>query len=265
MPRDRWLLSLLDDHQTLATEQIAALAFRTIVRARKRLRLLHQRGVLDRFRHGVRPGSQSWRWTLGPIGAAIVAARRGDPLPRPGAVRARTDRLAASPRLAHLLGTNQVFCALAAYARHHPGVELARWWSERRATQATGGLVRPDGHGVWVQHGRRVPFWLEYDTGTEQLSRLVDKLTGYARLAASDLGYPVLFWLPTTAREDNLHAVLARTGIGTAGGVVVATAATDQADGASPAGRVWRIAGHTGRVRLVDLPTASGEGGPWSG
>ena len=43
--------------------------------------------ILDRFRHYQPPGSQSWRWTLGPVGAAIVAASRGEPMPRPVAVR----------------------------------------------------------------------------------------------------------------------------------------------------------------------------------
>jgi Replication-relaxation len=267
MPRDRWLLGLLDQHQTLTTEQIAAIAFPTLRKARRRLLLLHQRGVLDRFRHAVRPGSQSWRWTLGPLGAAIVAAGNGDPTPRPAAVRARTDRLATSPRLAHLLGTNQVFCALAAHARHHPKAELARWWPERRAAQACGNLVRPDGHGVWVEHGRRVPFWLEYDLGTEVLSKVADKLTGYARLATTDLAYPVLFWLPTTAREDHLHRLLARTNVGAR--VSVATAATDHAADLGPAARVWRLAGGT-RVRLADIPTTPGtpghrSGAPWDG
>ena len=259
MPRDRWLLGLLDEHQTLTTEQVTAIAFPTVRKARRRLLLLNQRGVLDRFRHGVRPGSQSWRWTLGPLGAAIVAAGRGDPMPRPAAVRARTDRLSTSPQLRHLLGVNQVFCALAAHARHHPGAELARWWPERRAAQACGNLVHPDGHGVWVEDDRRVPFWLEFDLGTEVLSRVADKVTGYARLAPTDLGYPVLFWLPTTAREDHLHHLLTRTAA--AERVTVATAATDHAGEASPAARVWRLAGLTGRVRLADIPT----GAPWDG
>ena len=269
MPRDRRALDLLADHQTLTTEQIAAVAFPNLLRAQRRLRTLHQRGVLDRFRHAIRPGSQSWRWCLGPIGAGIVAASRGDPIPRPAAVRARTNRLAVSPRLHHLLGINQVFCALAAHARHHPDCELSRWWPESRATAACGALVRPDGHGVWVEAGRVVSFWLEYDTGSEQLARLVEKITGgYALLTSTPLAYPVLFWLPSTAREDHLHALLTRTGAG--GAVTVATAATDHAAGASPAGPVWRVAGRNGgRVRLAEIPATVqatiGGGSSWAG
>ena len=48
-----------------------------------------------------------------------------------------------------------------------------------------------------------VPFFLEYDTGTERpLTRLVDKLDGYRDLAqVTGRLQPVLFWLPTAARE----------------------------------------------------------------
>ncbi len=101
--RDRYLLDLLHDHSTLTTEQVATLAFGSAGRARIRLSTLHERGILDRFRHYQRPGSQSWRWTLGPVGAAIVAAGRDQPSPRPSAVRDATARLAASPTLPHLL------------------------------------------------------------------------------------------------------------------------------------------------------------------
>lgn len=218
----------------------------------------------------MRPGSQSWRWTLGPLGAALVAARRDQPPPRPATVRARTDRLAASPRLQHLLGVNQVFCALAAHARHRPGTRLARWWPESRATTACGGLARPDGHGLWHADGRTVAFWLEYDTGTEPLHRLADKLTGYAQLTATDLAYPVLFWLPTTAREHHLHTLLARTP--TARRLTIATASTQHADTTSPAGPVWLLTGRADRVRLSALPITPGrddatesivDGGTW--
>src|SRR6185436_8458918 len=69
MPRDRWLLDLLHEHEVFTTEQVAALAFDHVHTARNRLMLLHQRGILARFRDAVRPGSQSWRWTLDLVGA----------------------------------------------------------------------------------------------------------------------------------------------------------------------------------------------------
>ena len=267
-PRDRLLLDLLFDHKTFTTELLAALAFGTLGRARNRLNTLHTRDVLDRFRHYQRPGSQSWRWTLGPLGAAIVAASRGEALPRPSAVRDVTARLATSPMLAHLLTVNGFFVALTAYARHRDGYEVARWWNEARAREAAGNLVRPDGHGVWVAAGRRVPFWAEVDLGTEPLRRVAAKLTGYAHLAGTRRGFPVLFWLPSAVREANLHAHLARTGL--PAGVTVATGAADHAAGhGGPAGRVWHVVGQPGaRVALAELPghtPDTGDGALWDG
>ncbi|MEV6299883.1 replication-relaxation family protein [Actinoplanes sp. NPDC051861] len=253
-PRDRLLLELLDQHKTFTTEQIHSLAFSSLARTRIRLGQLYTREILYRFRHYQRPGSQSWRWTLGPIGAAILAAGRGATLPRPAAVRDATARIAMSPTLAHLVTTNGFFVALSAYARTAPAARLSRWWNEARCREAVGTVVRPDGHGVWHDGGRAVPFWLEADLGTETLSRVIGKLTGYAALPPAR-AYPVLFWLPTGAREVNMHAYLTRAGV--PDGVTVATAAADNApDG--PAGPVWRVAGRGGRVTLADLTPAGG-------
>jgi hypothetical protein len=267
-PRDRHLLDLLSDHQTFTTNQLADLTFGTVGRARVRLTTLYGRAVLDRFRHYQRPGSQAWRWTLGPLGAAIVAASRGEPLPRPAAVRDTTARLATSPTLPHLLAVNGFFVALTAYARTRDqadsGARLGQWWNEAQCREACGNLVRPDGHGVWHTVRRAVPFWLEMDLGTEVLARVAGKLTGYAHLGPS-LAYSVLFWLPTITREANLHAHLARTGI--PGGLTVATASDDASGG--PAGPVWRVVGHPGRVSLADIPAPSSvstvDGQPWDG
>lgn len=266
-PRDRLLLDLLDQHRTFTTEHLTDLAFGSVGRARNRLNTLHARDILDRFRLYQRPGSQSWRWTLGPVGAAVVAAGRGEAMPRPAAVRDATARLAMSPRLNHLIATNGFFVALTGHARAQAGVRLGRWWSEARCRDATGNLVRPDGHGVWVAGGRAVPFWLEMDLGTETLQRVADKLTGYAALGPSR-AYPVLFWLPTSAREANLHTLLSRNrdpGPDT-GAVSVATAADDYAAAnGGPAGPVWRRPGDLARVALADLPGTVGDGAAWDG
>jgi hypothetical protein len=276
-PRDRHILDLLDQHQTLTTGHLTALVFTSTGRAQNRLADLYRRGVLDRFRHYQRPGSQSWRWTHGPLGAAIVAAGRGDPMPRPAAVRDATARLAMSPTLPHLLAVNGFFVALTAHARTRRaggaagGARLSVWWSEARCREACGNLVRPDGHGVWHSGGRVVPFWLEMDLGTETLARVGGKLAGYANLGPR-LSYPVLFWLPTAAREANLQRLLSRTGV--PDGLTVATASDDTAAGVGgPAGPVWRIIGHPGRVALADLLGTSSsslapstrDGDPWDG
>ena len=81
---------------------------------------------------------------------------------------------------------------------------------------------------------------------------------------------------PGSLVQHNLHAYLARTGI--PGGLTVATAtddntndsADDRAAGTSgPAGPVWRVAGHPGRVALADIPVPAPpspvDGEAWDG
>ena len=150
---------------------------------------------------------------------------------------------------------------LAAHSRHHPGAAPLRWWPERRATHATGGLARPDGAGLWAYARRHVPLWLELDRGTETLSRLTAKLTGYQRLVGTELAWPVLFWLPTRSRETNLHKHLTRISVG-----YVAATATGEAPDAHPAGPVWRLAGDpdTTRRPLHHIPlTTEDPEPPW--
>lgn len=113
--------------------------------------------------------------------------------------------------------------------------------------------VRPDGHGIWVEQHARVPFFLEYDTGTEPLSTLVDKLDRYASLAER-LGrtWPVLFCLHSAARERNLHRRLAELRLT----VPVATTARDDdvLGDRSPAGEVWWLHRYDGGpLRLAEL------------
>ena len=253
MPRDRWLLDLIAEHQVFTTEQVAALAFSHVHTARNRLTQLQQRGVLTRFRDGVRPGSEQWRWALGPVGAAYLAARDGQPPPRPAAVAHRTNRLAASPRLAHLLGVNGFFTDLAAYARHAPAAQLSTWWSERTCTTVTGDLARPDGHGVWADHGARRGFWLEWDTGSEPAHRVVAKLARYVALhRATGLNHAVAIWLSTPGREASLQRLLAAHPAVTSGTLTVATGA----GGHHPAAQIWLPAGTTTRTYLTHLPGA---------
>ena len=178
-------------------------------------------------------------------------------------------RLARSPRLGHLLGVNEFFVALAEHARRDRAYVLRWWLNEARATAACAGLAHPDGLGVWTHqepdptgsreggHGegravREVAFFVEHDEGSEPIARLVAKLAGYAeaRLGGGP-DHPVLFWLPTIARETHLHAHLARQ----PSAVPVATATRQHADtaGMGPAGRVWLPVGHATRHRLIDL------------
>ena len=252
MPRDRWIVELLAEHQVFTTEQIAALGFNHLHTARNRLVLLNRRGILARFRDGVRPGSQQWRWTLDLIGAAWLAARDGQPEPKPVVIRRRINRLAAWPGLAHRLGTNGLFVDLAAHARHTTSARLGVWWSERTCRTVTGELVRPDGHGVWTEDGATCSFWLEYDRSTEKAHQVTAKLDGYAALhRATGLNHMVLFWLASPGREASVRDQLAAHPAVTSAALTVATAGGGTTQ--HPAEPVWAPLGAKGRVRLAHL------------
>jgi hypothetical protein len=112
--------------------------------------------------------------------------------------------------------------------------------------------VRPDGHAIFAEAGRRVAFFVEFDSGFEQHAVLLSKVSGYAaHVAKGGPAWPVLFWLPTTARERRLHMMLAGVDVR----VPVATAARDSLDAdACPAEAVWLVVGGSDAPRrLIDL------------
>ncbi len=244
--RDRFVCRVLWEHRVLTTEQVMDLCFTSLTSTQHRLVALWRLGVLDRFRPLRPTGSEPWRYTLGPAGAAIVAAERGVEAPRPSALRDRVVALAAHQRTVHTLGVNGFFCALHAAARSRPDAAVGAWWSERRCAAEWGELVRPDAYGVWEEAGRRVEFFLEHDTGTETLSRVAAKLDGYRDLAEADGGArPLLFWLATPGREPALRQALQGSTL---------PVATAVAGAANPADAVWLPVGEdTPRRPLIAL------------
>jgi hypothetical protein len=289
--RDRWLLRMLHEHRVLTSGQITQLAFGTSRAATARLLTLYQLRAIDRFRPLVPAGSAPLHFVLDDAGAAVLAAEDGLTPKELGYRRDRALAIALSPQLAHATGANGVFTALAAAARHTPGTRLETWWAERRCAALWGDLARPDGYGRWRQHptggpATRTDFFLEYDTGTEALTRLIAKLAGYAALAArTGITTPVLFWLQSARREAALRTRLAgpapngaeATSAATIPGVTIATATPESATSpAGPAGPAWLPATRSGpRLPLNQLtgtiasphparePTASPGGLPW--
>lgn len=264
--RDRWLLRMLHEHRVLTTTQITQLAFGTTRAATARLLTLYQLRAVDRFRPLATSGSAPLHFVLDDAGACLLAAEDGI---TPGQLGHRRDRalaIALSVQLTHATGTNSVFCALAAHGRQAQNAALRCWWSERRCAALWGDLARPDGYGQWTEHAPAGPagtdFFLEYDTGSENLARVAAKLNGYRDLAArTGITTPVLFWLPTARREAGLRALLASTAHGRPGpqpggafpGVPVATTTPQAAAGGSgPAGAIWLPTGQPGpRLRLT--------------
>jgi hypothetical protein len=245
--RDRLLCRLLDDHRVLTTAQVADVGFTGERRARMRLSELYALDILDRFRPHAWGNPSPFHWVLGPLGAALIAAERGVDVADLSWRRGLVHDLAASQRLAHLVGLNGFFTILLRSARTRPGCWLDEWWSERRCAREWGEVVRPDGYGIWTEANTSLPFLLEYDNGTERLERLAGKLGGYARLAAA-AGHPnwVLFTFPTPRREHDARRVLAQCG------VPVATAS--RSAGTAPDAAIWApVRSDSPRIRLAQL------------
>ncbi|MEV0941802.1 replication-relaxation family protein [Micromonospora wenchangensis] len=250
--RDRTLLHLLDDHQVLTTDQIHRLFFRARRTCQIRLGELADLGLLDRFRFArAGGGSQPWHWTLGHQGYRFQAAAHRRPEPTLRATRQAVHRLSANPHLTHLLTVNEFFVRLTTHTHHHPGTHLDRWWSEALTTRQFR-TITADGHGLWRVGDTTVGFFLEADTGTEPLTRVIAKLDRYAQLTRrGGPRYPVLFWLGSQRREEHLHRALRDRH----DDVPVATA-THPGD---PAEAVWLTAGTTVRVPLAELPSSHGQ------
>ncbi|MFF5226953.1 replication-relaxation family protein [Dactylosporangium sp. NPDC000521] len=266
--RDIVLLGWLADHGLLTSAQIAAALYSSVNFAQRRLRKLLALRVVDRFRpQRADGGSYPYHYVLAQLGTEVIAAQRGEELPRKDQARRRRWHLTNRANLPHLLGTNQFFIDLAAHARTHNDASLDRWWPTARC-QGSGAFaepedpvqvraytarVRPDGHGIWTEGGRTVPFFLEYDTGTEPLWKLVDKVDGYLDLArVTGRLWPVLFSLHSPARAVNLQRRLAEHPTA----VPVATTARTS-DLRSPAEAIWWLYRHEGALlTLAELSDA---------
>lgn len=275
--RDRKILGWLYDHHTLTTAQIAHALFPSLDFAQRRLLTLTGLQAITRFRpNKLDGGSYPYHYLLDQLGFSYIMGERGLGLPRRDEARRRLQSVMTRHDLRHLLGTNQFFIDLAAHARTHEGCKLARWlpasafhsfsdfWrmgDDMRLAATTGTtLPRPDGHGVWRQDRRAVPFFLEFDRGSERQEVLAEKIFKYATLhAATTWVWPALFVLGSQRREDNLHDYMSgyvrqpKTLWYTTN--LQYLASTNH----TAAGEVWRPGGMLrdrmpGPSRLVDLP-----------
>jgi hypothetical protein len=257
--RDRQLLAWLAEHYVLSADQIAQALFTSERSARLRLATLHQIEAVSRF-VDVTTGDRCYLYALGPLGMIVHPTAFNDPdkagVRSPRSSLERTERIVGSPRLRHLLGTNQLFVDLIAYARTDPHAALLRWWSEQHATAAYAFAdIHPDGHGIWRAGDRDVGFFLEHDNGTEPLSTVLAKLRGYQRLAEFGPRYPVLLRVPSRRREANLLRAL--DGVPTL--MPIATGVHDE----HPAGPAWTLAADPGLRRwLHELPSDHGPDNP---
>jgi hypothetical protein len=244
--RDFALIDLLGRHKVLTIDHITDLLFTTTRFARERVTVLVDLDVITRWRRAVRPGSQSYRHTLGYTGAYLYAAATGAPEPRSAVFERRTADLIASTRLDHHLGVNGFFARLTRATRGGADLDLTEWLNEAEAGALTGGLVRPDSAGTLTSPSGILEFWFEYDRGTETMHRLTAQVERY-RDRLPGLDRALLIELTNLAREDHLHDALADARFHFA----VATATTDRTE--NPTAAIWRVLHRPGRWRLDQL------------
>ncbi|WP_062993782.1 replication-relaxation family protein [Nocardia anaemiae] len=260
--RDRWILRMLHEHRVLTTNHLAELAFPTPKLALRRLAILHEHRVIDRFRPLRTRGSAPSHWVLAPAGAAVLAAEAGTSVRELGYNHQQALAIAHSLHLTHTLGVSDWFTALTSHYRHHisddDGARVRGWWSQTRCQRLWGDLARPDAFGRYThpRSGTVLDFFLEYDLATTSLPRVATKLSGYSELArTTGLITPVLFWVPTTTREINARERVRRTWeqLPDPEAVPVATAAAEllaPLSDPSPADRVWLPLDTSGATRL---------------
>jgi hypothetical protein len=153
--RDRAVIALV--HGVLAADRAVRLVgFGSASTTRHRLVMLARRGVLARARRFRRPGSPSWRYTLGALGATVRAASTCRPAPTPACVALV---LAESARLARLLAIAErgVAVDVVGPARRAPGrAALPPGWGASRPGTSTWVKRRIDLHRHLRMAGPRV-------------------------------------------------------------------------------------------------------------
>jgi hypothetical protein len=146
--RDQRVALACYEHRVLTTEQLRRLYFSAPRRARRRLALLYELRVLDRFRPARQPGqgSAQHHWILDEAGAHVVAAQLGVERAELRFRHQAALGIFGSQKLDHQLEVNEFFTRLAEDARQAGG-RLLEWWGERRCLAALEGRVAPDGYG----------------------------------------------------------------------------------------------------------------------
>jgi hypothetical protein len=265
--RDHQVLLLLLEHKTLTTSQISSLCFRSLRRCQHRMRELKEMGLVSSFSvgRGFGEGRAPACWYLTKPGLVEIADGKD----------VRTSDLAWVPDssyrfnklLAHRLGVNAFFCALAEASRALQGHCLATWrpehWVRTKAAE-----IKPDGFGRYLHPGGACEFYLEYDRATEARGALTRKLEGYLRLAAGWtreqelVGFPnLLILVPEEEREGEVATAFrsATTSLHTSGSLSSSfplyVGSEDRLTELGVLGAVWKHVSTDGRrLSLVDLP-----------
>jgi hypothetical protein len=268
--RDLQVLLHLLEHKVLTTHQITSLHFRSLRRCQHRMRELKQMGLVSSFQvgRGFGEGRAPACWYLTKHGLGQIADAkdvRVSDLPWVPDSSYRTNKL-----IAHRLGVNAFFCALAEASRAFQGHCLATWrpehWVRTKSVE-----IKPDGFGRYLHPGEACEFYFEYDRATEARGALTRKLEGYLKLAAGwtreqELtGFPnVLVVVPEWEREEEVATAYrsATASLHVSGSLASSfplyVASEDRLTELGVLGQAWRHVPTDGeRLALTELPARS--------
>ncbi len=210
--RDLEILTVLYEHQVLATDQLALLFFSSTRRAQDRLLFLHHHGLVDRF-YPARPfrdGKPHAHWLLDEAGALLVAARLDVERRKLG--WERRDDWGSHPQLAHRLEVNRFVTGLIAATLPDPSLGVVRWWGQRNSQDMLYdryARVVPDAAVRLVTDAGPIDCVLEWDRATEPSNVLEGKLFQYRTYGAEQNRCSVLFVVPSERRARTLYQALA--------------------------------------------------------
>jgi len=193
-PRNRVVLDLIGRHPFLANAALADVLGRKVrwARARRAELVRHGlarvvdpdelRGPLEGRRELVEVTVEGMRMLAGYVGLSLAASVRHHGLTGGGPKTPVGPRRALLANLAHTLGADVVFAAIARAARTQREGALVEW---RNAAACAHGRVRPDGYGLLRLGRHEYGFFLEFDRGTVRPASLRAKFAAYHRYLAS--------------------------------------------------------------------------------
>jgi hypothetical protein len=267
-PRDVEIIRTVCQHGALTRAQVRRLFFRqggglaSVQAVCRRLKILTERGYLDRLRIPTAMGSGPYVYLPGARSEAVLAAEE-----LTLARVTKRERLRSVAAIAHRLEVADFYVGLSEAFASREGCILV-WLSERQAYYALPGAGRtlpftPDAYCLWILGNEEGAFFLEWDRGTESMTRLAEKLARYEtyyglrayrdHLGEDELRPRVLFVVPDERRRKKLSSWLGRRLTKREWPSLPTVLAAIHADAeADPLGAIWYRSGDDEPLRLVD-------------
>jgi hypothetical protein len=264
-PRDRIVLDLLGRHPFLADGALADVLGRTVGWAGARRAELVRRGLarvvdsdelrspLQGRRELVEVTVKGLRILAGYVGLSLTASVRHHGFTGGGPKTPVGPRRALLANLAHTLGADAVFAAIARAARTQREGALVEW---RNAAACAYGRLRPDGYGILRLGRHEYGFFLEFDRGTVRPAPLRAKFGAYHRYlasarAATDFEGPPSILVVTAGpgAEDRVDDAVLAADVGQQRRLPLLVTTVDlliAAEG-GPFGPIWRVPGTQAR------------------